>query len=59
MFRPLSKKKKKKPFKAYLKKIMQIFFDDFSVYGNKNLGHDLPCEEIQTLFINNQLPNVK
>jgi hypothetical protein len=30
---------------------MQIFFNDFGVYGNKNLGHDLPCEEIQTLFI--------
>jgi hypothetical protein len=30
---------------------MQMFLDDFSVYGNKNLGHDLPCEEIQTLFI--------
>ncbi len=28
-----------------------MFLDDFSVYGNKNLGHDLPCEEIQTLFI--------
>ncbi len=40
-----------KTLKAYSKKIMQMFFNDFGVYGNKNLGHDLPCEEIQTLFI--------
>ncbi len=40
-----------KTFKAYLNKFMQMFFDDFSVYGNPNLGHDLLCEEIQTLFI--------